>query len=126
MNKEQQELLNDAYKNYEKNINDGIQNPNDIKWNITEPKNPKLYPLTKEEFIDRIKTNSEFSERWGLKIEERELSDDERIKLFTKITNPKGYEGKIENTVQELLTMNNIPTKLITITYNNKTIESYE
>jgi thymidylate synthase len=56
----------DAYKNYEKNIKiDGIQNPNDIKWNIDEPKNPKLYPLTKEEFIDRIKTDDKFAKKWG-------------------------------------------------------------
>ena len=125
MNKEQQELLNDAYKNYEKNINDGIQNPNDIKWNITEPKNPKLYPLTKEEFIDRIKTNSEFSERWGLMIEERELSLEERneirdMQYFKNNLHQalKGSDTKID--------WENIPTKLITITYNNETIESYE
>ena len=56
----------DAYKNYEKNIKiDGIQNPNDIKWNIDEPKNPKLYPLTKEEFINKIKTDDEFAKQWG-------------------------------------------------------------
>ena len=30
--------------------------------------------LTKEEFINKIKTDSEFSETWGLKIDERELS----------------------------------------------------
>ena len=125
MNKEQQELLNDVYKNYEKNINDGIQNPNDIKWNITEPKNPKLYPLTKEEFIDRIKTNSEFSERWGLMIEERELSLEERneirdMQYFKNNLHQalKGSDTKID--------WENIPTKLITITYNNETIESYE
>ena len=125
MNKEQQELLDGAYKNYEKNINDGIQNPNDIKWDITEPKNPKLYPLTKEEFIDRIKTNSEFSERWGLMIEERELSLEERneirdMQYFKNNLHQalKGSDTKID--------WENIPTKLITITYNNETIESYE
>ena len=122
MNKEQQELLNDAYKNYEKNINDGIQNPNDIKWNITEPKNPKLYPLTKEEFIDRIKTNSEFSERWGLKIDERELSMSERTWHYETTL---GRLHFIPPTI-DTLDKENIPTKLLTITYNNKTIESYE
>ena len=119
MNKEQQELLDDAYKNYEKNINDGIQNPNDIKWDITEPKNPKLYPLTKEEFIDRIKTNSEFSETWGLKIEERELSLEERNKWSW---DNWGITCEMESVLDE----QEVPTKLITITYNNETIESYE
>ncbi len=127
MNKEQQELLNDAYKNYEKNINDGIQNPNDIKWNITEPKNPKLYPLTKEEFIDRIKTNSEFSERWGLMIEERELSRLERISIAIekKLTHKTAHLTK-DFDYQKWCDEQNIPTKLITITYNNETIEVYE
>ena len=124
MNKEQQELLDDAYKNYEKNINDGIQNPNDIKWDITEPKNPKLYPLTKEEFIDRIKTNSEFSERWGLMIEERELSLEERLALVKN--NVMSYDELSKATYDEFFKKNNIPTKLITITYNDKTIEGYE
>ncbi len=32
---------------------------------------------TYQEFIDKCKTDSKFSEKWGLKIEERELSDDE-------------------------------------------------
>jgi hypothetical protein len=119
--------LDDAYKNYEKNINDGIQNPNDIKWDITEPKNPKLYPLTKEEFIDRIKTNSEFSERWGLMIEERELSRLERISIAIekKLTHKTAHLTK-DFDYQKWCDEQNIPTKLITITYNNETIESYE
>jgi hypothetical protein len=127
MNKEQQELLDGAYKNYEKNINDGIQNPNDIKWDITEPKNPKLYPLTKEEFIDRIKTNSEFSERWGLMIEERELSRLERISIAIekKLTHKTAHLTK-DFDYQKWCDEQNIPTKLITITYNNETIEVYE
>ena len=83
MNKEQQELGGDAYKSYEnkyykgeafgyKKLNDSEYSP-DLK-------------LSQEEFINKCKTDTEFSEKWGLKIEE----------------------------------------KLITITYNDKTIESYE
>jgi len=60
---------------------------------------------TYQEFIDKCKTDSKFSEKWGLKIEERELSDDE-LNIFN------------------LFKQN--PTKLITITYNNETIEIYE
>ena len=73
--------------------------------------------ISKEEFINKCKTDSEFSERWGLKIEERELSDKERVAIF--------MENKRTNKFED----NNcdIPTKLITITYNNeKIIESYE
>jgi hypothetical protein len=38
--------------------------------------------LSKEEFIDKCKTDPEFSEKWGLKIEERALSLEERNKWF--------------------------------------------
>ena len=62
---------------------------------------------------------------YGFQVYTRELSDDERIKLFTKIGNPKGYEGKIENTVQELLTMNNIPTRAISLMWNQRSVDTF-
>ena len=84
--------------------------------------------LTKEEFIEEIKTNDEFSEKWGLKIEERELSFEERTQLYNKTLgddwNQKWTPGK--NFIESRLKTENIPTKLITLTYNNETIESYE
>jgi hypothetical protein len=119
MNKEQQELLGDAYKNYL--IEDAKVLPNMSKEKMTK----MGLRLTQEEFINKCKTDSEFSERWGLKIEERELSEKERIILA-------GYDyenggGIGWNMIRESVDMDNsIPTKLITITYNDKTIESYE
>ena len=56
---------------------------------------------------------------YGFQVWTRELSDEERIKLFVKLENPKGYEGeKITDTVQERLTINNIPTRTISLMYN--------
>ena len=56
---------------------------------------------------------------YGFQVWTRELSDEERIKLLVKLENPKGYEGeKITDTVQELLTINNIPTRTISLMYN--------
>lgn len=52
--------------------------------------------LTKEEFVELCKNDITFSVYWGLKIEEREVVENES------------------------------PTKLITLTYNNETIETYE
>jgi hypothetical protein len=70
----------------------------------------------KERFINKCKTDSEFSEKWGLKIEERELSLDEELEYMT---------GKVFS--EEALTHQvNTPTRLITVTYNDKIIESYE
>jgi hypothetical protein len=88
--------------------------------------------LTRGEFINKCKTDTEFSERWGLKIEERELSLEERsiiaksnhyevsqnIKMFVRVDE--------DHTLHKNLDDINIPTKLITMTYNDKTIESYE
>ena len=82
---------------------------------------------TIQEFINKIKTDSEFSEKWGLKIEERELSFNERIKHIVNSleSNAPLLMENDDKTIQ-WLDKNNVPTKLITITYNDKTIESYE
>jgi len=113
MNNEQQELLDEAYKNY----------------SIVAGMSTQVESLKKEEFINKCKTDTEFSERWGLKIEERELSRDERIDLYCKEYTggvKNNYEPPFDNFIDAKLTTRNIPTKLITITYNDKTIESYE
>jgi hypothetical protein len=119
MNKEQKELLDEAYENFEKWYNE-----HSGKEDYTG-----YYVPNKEEFIRLIKTDTEFSERWGLKIEERELSRDERIDLYCKeyTGGVKGkYEPPFDDFIDSKLTTRNIPNKLITITYNDKTIESYE
>ena len=81
--------------------------------------------LTRGEFINRCKTDTEFSEKWGLKIEERELSLEERKSIYEN-----EYTGSVEvpnnHWLNSKLTTRNIPTKLITITYKDTIIESYE
>jgi len=204
----------DCYANYLVKTKNQIEDPNDLNWDLSSPKDPKITQLTQEQFINKIKTDNEFAKKWGelgsiygkqwrswakfnekvyskqvrevpeggrfaetrnvnwvggsevvyidqianlindlktnpdsrrllvsawnpaeldqmvlppchygFQVYTRELSDDERIKLFTKITNPKGYEGKIENTVQELLTMNNIPTRAISLMFNMRSTD---
>jgi hypothetical protein len=115
MNKEQQELLSEVYD----------------KW-ITEYWNNRIYPNqnNKEEFINKCKTDSEFSEKCGLQIEERELSLEERIRMYS-LKEGQTYEEFVTNwntdeQWSEDLSDTTIPNKIITITYNNKTIESYE
>jgi hypothetical protein len=121
MNKEQQELVNEAYKSYLKH--------NDEVDNYWIKKNPEIKsrwkPYSKEEFINKCKTDQEFSEKWGLKIEERELSLEERIIFAGYDYENRGGIGW--NMLKESVDLDNsIPRKLITITYNNKTIENYE
>ena len=84
--------------------------------------------LTRGEFINKIKTDTEFSEKWGLKIEERELSEEERWRIrFDYYPKDKQFPwDRMALPSHRFLDDFNIPTKLITITYNDKTIESYE
>jgi hypothetical protein len=83
---------------------------------------------TQEEFINKCKNDSEFSENWGLKIEERELSLRERMNLCReKLNDTDDGEILLPSDIEYRMTNEwNIPTKQITITYNDKTIESYE
>ena len=131
MNKEQ--IINKAYENYEKITNNfQLENPIDdfiiktlggemIKIETEDGDDYRI--LTQEEFIDKCKTDPEFSETWGLKIEERELSLEERQNLYFKL-NPE-FRLVHEN-MNKQMDKFNTPTKLITLTYNNETIESYE
>jgi ribosomal protein L31 len=61
---------------------------------------------TKEQFIDAVKNYPEFSKKWGLKIEESELSLEEMMLLELKL--------------------NRVPTKQIILTYNNEIVKYYE
>ena len=111
MNKEQEELVGEVYDKYTKKYVGYDDVP------------------SKELFLFEIKNNPDFSKRWGLKIEERELDLEERMDLINKM-HLRSYSGWQNWSVEEMEDrMNNdwnIPTKLITITYNDKTIESYE
>jgi len=117
MNKEQQELLNEAYENYCNNVNLPPTKILPLGTMVV----PTLY--TQEEFINKCKTDTEFSEKWGLKIEERELTPKERIELAGGRIQDK-YPALVEMSLR-VCDERDIPTKLITITRNSKTIESY-
>ena len=78
--------------------------------------------LTKEEFVELCKNDITFSVYWGLKIEERELSLEERVDYKKK---RDGIARTFAPYTHQMLDGSNIPTKLITITYNNEKIESY-
>lgn len=125
MNNEQQQTIDEAYENYCNNVDEGTFSR---KWLKLEEsfdgfftnENYSLY--TKEEFINKCKTDNEFSEKWGLKIEERELSEGERGLLLQ----PYGLDPSTKEGRDRVWKENNLPTKLITITYKEQTIESYE
>ena len=138
MNKEQQELLDEAYKKYQTEM---MFHPED-NWleeldgmNMSTGEIKKVYrQYAPVEFINKCKTDTEFSEKWGLKIEERELSLEERYTIAQKTSDMTDRSLLVRQTMnnfppsshEEWLKEKNTPTKLITITYNNETIESYE
>jgi hypothetical protein len=66
-----EQIIDEVYNNYLTYIHDVVQGENKIygDW------------YGKEEFNNKCKTDPEFSEKWGLQIEERELSLEERRKL---------------------------------------------
>jgi hypothetical protein len=114
----------------------------EIEFSLTDKREIKYYGKTETSNeslwrTDKLEDNEVFYQtEWGwgvfVKIEERELSLGERsfiansnhnevsqnIKAFT------GIDG--DHTLHKHLDDFNIPTKLITITYKDKTIESYE
>jgi hypothetical protein len=127
MTNEQQELLDEAYKNYSKCWE--INPMTTIGKLVGELPFAKMVKFTQEEFIDKIKTDGEFADKWGLKIKERKLSRKERSDYYYKNGNNKGIvEGGLDRPTFEENDVahkwyddRNVPTKLITIT-----IESYE
>jgi len=121
MNKERYyQIIDETYKNYEKEYEKGSHlEGTGLLWMVKE---------SKETFIYKIKTDKEFSNRFGLKIEERELSLEERIKIWRERT--KGLHIMLmwggDKTLEDSLNEQNVPTKLITVTYKDETIEIYE
>ena len=116
------QIIDDAYKAYIKRYNKG-EYVGKTKLLENSKKNRTLTePFTQEEFINKIKTDKEFSKTWDLKIEERELSERERIEMIQ----PFGMDALVPEVRKKWMEENNIPTKLITIKYKDKKIEVYE
>jgi hypothetical protein len=104
------QIIDEVYKNYLSKINNG-----------------RIYPnsFTQEEFINKCKTDLDFSQKWGLKIEERVLSTQERNEWYQIHRNGNNPLTKSDWKFFEL-DQQNIPTKVITLIYQNETIETYE
>ena len=111
-NEKSNQIIDEAYENYCMSYKDGHEFYED------EFVKRSFY---REEFINKCKTDPEFSEKWGLKIEERELFMEERWKMADLTPNMTEFDY-----CNKLCDEHNVPTKLITITYKNETIEVYE
>ena len=127
-NEKYNQIIDEAYENYENKIK--LQNNWEVTLRVMDINTiGQQELLSQEEFINKCKTDSEFSEKWGLKIEERELSLRERLKLVgyrDSVIIESVIKSKGEYFHKNKLDEKNIPTKLITITYNNIKTEIYE
>jgi len=131
MSKEQQELLDKAYNKYQSQTmfrTDDLVSLEELDGMcLGTGEIKKVYrQYAPKDFINNCKNNPEFSEKWGLKIEERELSLEERHFLLTKTKLLIPMADDTKDNWLEILNEKNTPTKLITVTHNNKTITNYE
>jgi hypothetical protein len=116
------DLIGDCYKKYYTEWSKSV--PGDGTFSSNEYSSPSKYEacnFTKEEFINKIKTDDEFAKKWGVEVEVRELSHKERCNLF-------GHNDSLDRdySYSKWLDDNGYPKRAISLTYNNKTIENYE
>jgi hypothetical protein len=118
-----EQLIDKAYDNYKNSYH-----PDSEKIFQYEGSTIEVRIMTKEEFVDMVKTDYEFSDKWGLKIEEIILSDERRYHIW--------FTNNYETGMERHFDPNNIPkfddpyyeptpTKLTRVIYTEK-IESYE
>ena len=110
----------------------------EIDFSLTDKREIKYYGKTKTSNeslwrTDKLEDDEVFYQtEWGwgvfVKIEERELSWENRSKLLsTEQFHEFGFLSPFTDVIINLyLNQQNIPTKLITLTYNDETIEVYE
>ena len=129
-NEKMNQIIDEVYENYYNYMTTNFMETRWCKVEISpDGKSIMGRMCNRDEFIIESKTQPGFSERWGLKIEERELNHYERFEIY-KNSNIGGrvLQNHITaiNFKQFHFDEANIPTKLITITYNGTKIESYE
>ena len=115
MSNEQKELLDEVFLNYWKKVS--VNNEKDCLVKQEEGSFLKeVRVLYQREFINKCKTDPEFSERWGLKIEERELTWDERHELA---------ETKYQiDDVDDVLDKEGVPTRAISLMWNQRSVDT--
>ena len=118
MNKEQ--IINEAYENYSKEYEK--DNSIGLCLLVARTDGSSTYRKPdKEMFIGLCTHDPVFSEKWGLKIEERELDMMERWAIADLTPNMEEFDF-----ANYMCDKHNVPTRLITITYKDTIIESYE
>jgi hypothetical protein len=144
MSKEQEDLLGEVYKNYLDNfVEPKCPETYDVQPNYYLPMS-RLW-FEKSIFDDHYRSvgKNGITNQFGITVETRELTWEERRDIAKKTMDKREFDGYFDEEkgywvgfghispftdffIHYWLNSENIPTKLITITYNDKTIESYE
>jgi hypothetical protein len=103
-------MMEEAYKKYMNNWDKEL---------------PRIGPCTQEEFINKIKTDDVFAKKWGVKVEVRELSLEERYSIMQSSIRTATL-GKPTMCNHEYYDSKKIPKRSISLTYNNQTEVIYE
>lgn len=120
LDKENLEWIDEVYEIYKKEVERLRREGKRVKVIL-------IQLLTKEEFFNKIKTDSEFVNKFGIKVETRELSLEERHKLALPIWKEKyGHLADMMVLTNVDNTPYKIPRRAISLTYNDKIIEIYE
>jgi hypothetical protein len=121
------QIVDEVFKKYADSHWTLPENPNgpllsDQLWSL------KPMQHSKETFINECKTDKEFSEKWGLKIEERDLYLAEMIRLAKYENEEEIIKTRKENInqISERLLKDNIPTRAISLIYKGEKLEIYE
>jgi hypothetical protein len=121
-----QEIIEMAYQNYVTTVKNSIDLA--TREGILKPGGPDDYNyLSKDSFVHRIKSDKGFSKDWGLKIVERDLDLEERRKLVTLEMHREIYNAGDPSTLSHPeIDQWSVPTKVVTVTHKDLTIEVYE
>lgn len=87
-----------------------------------------LVPMqhSKESFEIEIRRNPRFAKQWGLEFEETKISRREGVKHLYNLWKKSGYDDFGWSAHKKTLQNKDIPTKVITVSYNNQMFDFYE
>jgi thymidylate synthase len=98
-----------------------------------------MNPLTKEEFLEKLKTDRDFNKKYGrrhitegkqvlppchygFQVYTRELSDDERAKIYW---DRRGINDPLLPALRKDIEKDNIPTRAISLMWNQRSVDTF-